>query len=270
MLSLVPTPIGNLNDISKRALACLSKAEVFLCEDTRVTKKLINLLNEKYSLNIRNKEFISLREHNQKRFLTKVQKEFFLKDIAYLSDAGMPSVSDPGAELVNYCIKNNIKIEVLPGANALLLAYVYSGFIDKRFLFFGFLPHKGKEREEELLKALNSGYITILYEAPHRLLKLLKEISDIEKDRIVFIAKELSKMHEKYYRAKATKLYELMQKENIKGEWVVVLEKKEKENFISLRERDILKLDIPIKIKAKLLSKITGENTKNIYQRLIN
>jgi len=140
LFSLVPTPIGNIGDISLRAIEALSEADILLCEDTRVTKKLIHILKERYNTSFKeNQEFISLHSHNEKSFIEKLESSFFEQNIVYVSDAGMPGISDPGQMLVRYCIDNNIAYDVFPGANALLTAFVASGFIETQMLFFGFL-----------------------------------------------------------------------------------------------------------------------------------
>lgn len=176
MLCLVPTPIGNLEDISKRSLEALLEAELIFCEDTRVTKKLLNLLAEKYSLDFSQKEFKSFHSHNEKEILKSLTKDTFTKNVVYCSDAGMPCISDPGASLVDWCIQNEVPYDVIPGANAILTAFAMSGFSSTEFTFFGFLDHKGTSRASKLEEVLNSSRVGILYESPHRLLKLLSLI----------------------------------------------------------------------------------------------
>jgi len=268
MLCLVPTPIGNLEDISKRSLNVLMDAELIFCEDTRVTKKLLNLLGEKNNLDFSNKEYKSFHSHNENHILQTLDKETFTKNVVYVSDAGMPCVSDPGATLVDYCIKNNIAYDVLPGANAILTAYAMSGFSHTTFSFYGFLDHKGVSRASKLNDVLNDDKLAILYESPHRLLKLLEELSIKAANRTIFLAKEISKLHQTTYKNKALNLFNEFKSINIRGEWVVVIEPKEKIGF-NLEPDDILSLDIAPKIKAKLLAKMTGESIKDIYQKLL-
>jgi len=265
MLTLIPTPIGSLKDISLNVIDRLKEAEVFICEDTRVSKRLLYLLNEKLNLNIKyeDREFIPFHSHTKN--LSKLDFVLKNKDCVYLTDAGMPCVSDPGSELVNFCIKHNIKYETLPGSNAALLAYSLSGFSQKEFLFYGFLPHK-KDRLNQLNQVLNSGFVVILYEAPTRIKQLLNEIYNIDKERVVFIAKELTKINQFFIKDKIKNL--VNKNINFKGEWVLVIEAKKKK-INSLSYEDIISLNIPPKIKAKLLSKITGENVKLLYEKLI-
>jgi len=269
MLTLVPTPIGNIADISLRSMDALSDADVLLCEDTRVTKKLLHILNERYNLERKEQEFISLHSHNEQAFIENTSPEFFEKNVVYVSDAGMPGISDPGQLLVRYCQDHNIEYDVLPGANALLTAFVASGFVNTQMLFFGFLPHKGKERAQALQGALHNGFTTVLYEAPHRLEKLVKELADEVPERRVFLAKELSKKYQTYLHANAKELSSKLTKEMIKGEWVVVIEAGSA-RATTLSEKDVLELNIPKKAAAKLIAKITGENIKACYERLLD
>lgn len=268
MLHLIPTPIGNLEDISMRSLRLLSSCQVIFCEDTRVTKKLINLLTIRYDLKTNIQKYISLHSHNEKYVLSEIDMSIFDDDVAYMSDAGMPCISDPGCYLIEFCRTNNIEYDVLPGANALTLAYASSGFCQSRFLFYGFLPHKGDDRESELEKAMFSGFVTILYESPHRLLKLIEQICNIDENREIFLIKEATKIYQKTYKNTAKEIFNELQNQTIKGEWVVVLNSDTKsEGSVTLD--DIASLDIPKKQKAKLLSKITGKSTKDCYNELI-
>ena len=270
MLSLVPTPIGNIGDISLRAIEALSEADTLLCEDTRVTKRLIHILKERYNTVFKeNQQFISLHSHNEKSFVEKLESSFFEQNIIYASDAGMPGISDPGQLLVKYAQKHNIEYDILPGANALLTAFVASGFVETKMLFWGFLPHKGRDRASSLQGALYSGFTTILYESPHRLEKLLLEIDKEEPSREIFLAKELTKKYQNYFHGTASEILEKLAG-NFRGEWVVVLRAGDAQADSAVSQKDILELDLPKKTQAKLISKITGENTKACYQRLLN
>ena len=269
MLSLVPTPIGNIGDMSLRAIELLSDADILLCEDTRVTKKLIHILKERYNTTFKeDQEFISLHSHNEQRFIEKLSPDFFDSNVIYASDAGMPGVSDPGQTLVAYCIKNGVEYDILPGANAVLTAFVASGFEQTQMLFFGFLDHKGSSRSAGLQKALHNGFTTVLYESPHRLEKLLLEIKEEEPDREIFLAKELTKKYQKYFRGTAEEALKNLDG-NFRGEWVVVISAGDAQADSAITQKDILALDLPKKTQAKLISKITGENTKACYQRLL-
>jgi len=269
LLTLVPTPIGNIGDMSLRAIEALSEADILLCEDTRVTKKLIHILKERYNTAFReDQEFISLHSHNEQAFVEKLEPSFFEQNVVYASDAGMPGVSDPGQVLVSYCIENAVEYDVLPGANAVLTAFVASGFCQTQLLFLGFLDHKGNSRSAGLQKALFNGFTTVLYESPHRLEKLLIEIAQEAPERDIFLAKELTKRYQRYFRGTAAEVKEAIGK-NIKGEWVVVLSPSQTQSESAISEKDILALDLPKKVQAKLINKISGENIKEIYQRLL-
>ena len=269
MLSLIPTPIGNIGDISLRALELLGEADTLLCEDTRVTKKLIHILKERYNTPFKeDQEFISLHSHNEQAFIEKLSSEFFEQNVVYVSDAGMPGVSDPGQALVNYSLDNGIDFDVLPGANAVLTAFVASGFEETKMLFLGFLDHKGSSRAAGLQKALHNGYTTVLYESPHRIEKLLLELQSEAPQRKIFLAKELTKKYQTFLRGTASEALQKLNG-NFRGEWVVVIEAAQAQADSAISEKDILSLDLPKKVQAKLISKITGENTKACYQRLL-
>jgi len=239
---------------------------VILCEDTRVAKRLLALLAQRFEMEFGPKEFFSLHEHNQRIFFQKITPDLFTKSVVYMSDAGMPGISDPGSELVRYAQEHGIAYTVLPGPTAFATAYVASGFGNKEFCFFGFLPHKGKERSQKLEEILALGSDAILYEAPHRLLKLLEQIVQIDPDRELFLAKELTKIYERYFKGSAKELLDLFQKEPIKGEWVVVIRGiKRAEESITLTQEQIMELTLPKKEKAKLLARLGTRSAKEWY-----
>ncbi|MBM0636495.1 16S rRNA (cytidine(1402)-2'-O)-methyltransferase [Campylobacter sp. VicNov18] len=270
MLYFIPTPIGNLNDISFRALELLRTCELVFCEDTRVSKSLIALLNIKFGANIHISQFIALHSHNEKKVLENLDLNIFKQNVAYLSDAGMPGISDPGRSLIEFAQKHQLNYEVLTGANAALVALVSSSFCEKEFIFMGFLASKGKERQKDIEKVLKNPYVSIIYESPKRILSLIEQIAVFDPQREIFAIKEISKKFENKFKAKAQELLPILKTINLKGEWVVVIKAKE-ENFSqsSLCEEDILDLDLPLKTKAKLLAKINGKNPKELYQKLL-
>jgi len=270
MLVFIPTPIGNLGDISFRAIEVLKEGDIILCEDTRVSHKFLNLISQRYDITFPKFQFISLHSHNEKSFLSKENQELLINNnCIYMSDAGMPCVSDPGSLLVDFCLENNIEFDVLPGANAVLTAYANSGFSNTTFTFFGFLPHKGNDRKDKLDTILNSEHLAILYESPHRLIKLLQEIVKLEPNRMIFLMKEITKKYQTRYKGKSKDILEELSKKEIKGEWVVIIENKPKENSGIITLQDIESLELPPKQKAKLISKLTGKNIKDIYNSLI-
>ncbi len=269
MIKFIPTPIGNPQDITIRALREFESATLFLCEDTRETKRLLRILEERFDFIMPSVDFISFHEYNGEQRLKELSSRLKEESVVYVSDAGMPIISDPGQILVEYAQKNSISYDVLPGASAVTTAYALSGFNGGKFLFWGFLPHKGSNRSSELIQVMNSSIDIILYEAPHRLEKLILEIASIDGDREIFLVKEISKKFQKYYRLTAKEIKDSFDGINTKGEWVVILKAIEKDDK-SLYLDDILNLDIPPKIKSKLLSKITSRTTKEWYHELIS
>jgi len=271
MVKFIPTPIGNIEDITIRALKEFEKATLFLCEDTRVTKALLKILEERFNLNYpKDADFISFHEYNGKSRLKEIGFRLKMENVVYVSDAGTPNISDPGQILVDFCQKEGISYDVLTGATALTTAYCASGFESGKFTFIGFLPHKGSKRREELLRVLNGEFDTIIYEAPHRIEKLLKEIIEVDENREIFLAKELTKLHQNYKRGLAKDILDDFKNSrlSIKGEWVLVIKAKSHKKEC-LSKEEILNINIPPKIKAKLLSKITNLTTKEWYSRLI-
>jgi len=210
-LVLVPTPIGNLEDITLRALKVLKEAEVVACEDTRRT----GILLKHFGIS---KPMVRLDQHTVPRAKDLLSEREY---VAYATDAGTPGISDPGAELVGLGLKEGWKIEVLPGATALIPALVVSGFPTARFAFEGFLPQKTVERKERLEQIL-PGRTVVLYEAPHRLQETLKDlVRFFGPEHLVAIARELSKLHEEIWRGSLGQA--LGHFKVPRGEFVVVL-----------------------------------------------
>jgi len=268
MITFVPTPIGNPQDITIRAIRTFEKATLFLCEDTRQTKRLLKLLEERFDMVYPEAEFLSFNEHNGTQRLGEIGSTLKETEVVYVSDAGMPVISDPGQLLVAYAQENELDYDVLPGASAVTTAYAASGFESGAFTFYAFLPHKGKERTSALNAVMSNRYNTVLYEAPHRLEKLLSEIEQIDENRELFLAKELSKKYQKYYRATAKELNIIFENITIRGEWVVVIKAKEEvEKTLSLMT--IRHMQMPPKIKAKLLSELSDKSVKEWYKELI-
>lgn len=269
MIYFIPTPIGNLKDISLHAIEVLRECEIALCEDTRVSRSLINLLNERFDARIKISSFISLHTHNQQEFFKNLNTDFFNKNVAYISDAGMPGISDPGVELVRYAQKNRLSYEILSGSNAALLAVVASGIVDKEFIFLGFLPNTGEKRKISIQNAMNLEYPCVIYESPKRVENLLKDIAKIDESREVFLIKEATKKFETKFKDSAINLLEAIKNANLNGEWCIVISQSTNVAKNSITIDDINSLDIAPKIKAKLISKITGEDVKKIYNKMI-
>ena len=268
MITFVPTPIGNPQDITIRAMRTFEKTTLFLCEDTRHTKRLLKLLEERFAMVYPDAKFISFNEHNGQERLDEFGASFVDKEVVYVSDAGMPVISDPGQLLVEYAQQNNIQYDVLPGSSAVTTAYAASGFEEGKFLFYAFLPHKGKERASSLSEAMSNGYNTVLYESPHRLEKLLDEVVALDADRELFLAKEISKKYQNYYRGTALSLQKEFKELTIRGEWVVVIAAQRSVEK-SLTFTEVLSLDLPPKPKAKLLAQLSDKSVKEWYNELI-
>jgi 16S rRNA (cytidine1402-2'-O)-methyltransferase len=268
LIYFIPTPIGNLDDISLRSLKILSEIEVFFCEDTRITKKLLSLLAQRNELSFQAKKFISLHSHNEQKVLETLDKTIFEQNVAYVSDAGMPCISDPGAFFIRYAQENWFEYEVLPGANAALLAYASSGFNNSRFLFYGFLPHKGKERTSALEEVLYCSYPVIVYESPHRLEKFIEELLNLIPERRVCFIKEATKKFETKIFGRMQEVAKQLKQIPIKGEWVIVIENLPKTQGEAITQEDILALNLPPKQKAKLLAKVSGKSVKECYNAL--
>ena len=215
-LYLVATPIGNLEDITLRALKVLKEVDIVAAEDTRNTLKLLNHFEI-------SKKLISYHRHNEdvkKDELINYLKEG--KNIALVSDAGTPCISDPGEEIVKEAIKEKIEIVPIPGACALITALISSGLDCKEFTFIGFLPLNKKLRKEKLSEIENETKTVILYEAPHKLKTTLEDLEKVVQEREVVLAKELTKIHETYTRGTAKELLNNIQE--VRGEYVIVIE----------------------------------------------
>ena len=215
MLYLISTPIGNLGDITYRAVQTLQSCDEVWCEDTRQTAKLLNHLGIK-------KPLVSCHEYTQKektpQLLEKLRAGL---SVAYVSDAGMPGISDPGAVLVQACIEAGLPNTVLPGPSAVLTAAVLSGLPLDRFIFFGFLPREGTERKKALDDLAACGCTAILYESPHRVKDTLNDVLNMVGDCPCALARELSKVHESCLRGSVSEVLASLPEE-VKGECVLL------------------------------------------------
>ena len=218
MLYLVPTPIGNLDDITLRAVKVLQTVDLVACEDTRVCGKLLAHLE----INVRK---ISYHDHNERSQAEKIIAH--LKDgasVALVSDAGSPGISDPGFYLVRRCIEEQIPVTALPGASALIPALTASGLPSDKFAFEGFLPAK-KGRKSRLEALSEEPRTVVLYESPHRLVKTLNQLAEtFGADRPCAVAREISKMHEEFARGTLSSVAEMFsERPSVKGECVIVV-----------------------------------------------
>ncbi len=216
-LILIPTPIGNLEDITLRSIRILGSADVIFSEDTRVTKRLLA------HLNITNTIF-SFHSQNEHRLLDRVIEKIQEVETAVLvSDAGTPGISDPGFLLVRACIEANIPVECLPGPTAFVPALVASGLPCDKFVFEGFLPHK-KGRQTRLILLSQESRTIILYESPHRLVKCLGQIVEyFGADRKICVCREISKFYEEFARGTAEEVLAHFQQKEVKGEIVIIV-----------------------------------------------
>lgn len=213
MLYIVATPIGNLGDISQRALDTLSQVDVILCEDTRVTAKLLN----HYEIN---KKMIPLHQHSTEEKMNAVLKQY--DNIAYVSDAGTPGISDPGNKLVAVARDLDIEVTPIPGASAVISALSISGFPTDKFLFMGFMPRRGRNKVLEEIR--DTKYTIAFYESPHRILKTLEDLAPYLGERKICVCRELTKKFESIYVGAVSEvLTEVIKKQ--KGEFVVVISK---------------------------------------------
>ena len=238
ILYICPTPIGNLDDITLRTLKVLEEVDLIAAEDTRHSIRLLNHYNIK-------KPLTSYHEHNIKEkgmeLIDRLNKG---DNIAVVSDAGMPGISDPGADLVRLAIEENLEVVVLPGATASITALVLSGMDTRKFIFEGFLSSKKNERRKELENIKLNRATTIIYESPHRLLDLLEDMETILEDRALSISRELTKKYEETFRGTATEALKKFKESGIKGEFVIVIKGNKEE--IKQEEIDIKNLLIEL------------------------
>jgi len=217
MLYIISTPIGNLGDITLRAIETLKKCHFILAEDTRVTAKLL----QKYDVKA---QMVSYRDQNHEILIKKVLEKLGAGlDLALVSDAGTPTISDPGYKLVTEVRNNGYEVISIPGASACISALSISGLPTDRFVFLGFLPKSESRRIEILSKFMGEKLSIIIYESPKRLLKLLEEVVRIDSERKVFVANDLTKMFEKNRLGRASELQEIYKVDKLKGEFVVVV-----------------------------------------------
>ncbi len=253
-LYVCPTPIGNLGDITLRTIRTLEEVDYIAAEDTRHTIKLLNHLNIKKTL-------ISLHEHNE-AFKSKGLIELIRSghEVALVSDAGMPGISDPGEKLIKQCIENEIEVVTLPGPSAFITALVNSGLDTSTFTFVGFLDRNNKTRKEtiEALKARQE--TLIFYEAPHRIEKTISELFEILGDRKIVIARELTKKYEQYIRTSLKSLSENPSMLEHRGEIVIILE-----GAIEEVEPEINKEAVEKRIKELLLQDLS---TKEVAKQI--
>lgn len=269
-LYIVATPIGNLEDITLRAIKILKEVDLIAAEDTRHTLKLLNHLEI-------SKPLVSYHRHNEDVksdiLIEKLQEG---KDIALVSDAGTPGICDPGEEIIRKCIGLNINVVPIPGACAMINSLICSGIDTKEFTFLGFLPLNKKLRKDKLEEIEKSNKTVIIYEAPHKLETTLKDLKQVlNSDRKITLAREITKIHEEFIRGNINSL--IQETQHIKGEIVLIIE----ENNDSSEENELNKLSIEEHYKfyenkgfskkdiIKKIAKDRNVNKNEVYQKFI-
>ena len=262
-LYLIPTPIGNLGDITLRAIELLKNSDFILCEDTRVSKKLLDKFDIKTRL-------ISNHKFNEVKNLPKIIK--LLKEnkiISIISDAGTPSISDPGVVLINECLRQNIDIIPLPGPSAVTTAVAVSGF-DEKYLFYGFFPEKEKVIKEELERLSNLNFCLVFFVSPKKINKIIPHLKKYFKKRKILICREISKYYEEFIRSDLDELQTF--KDEPKGEITIVISEKkfEKKTSQTLSESDKRNIEVMInKLSTKEITDIISQRSevpkKEIY-----
>ena len=269
ILYMVGTPIGNLNDLSQRALNILKNVSLVACEDTRQTKKIMNKFNI-------SKQLISFNKHNSLIKTPKIIR--FLKEgksIAIVSDAGMPGICDPGEDIARSVKSEGIDIICIPGACAAITALVSSGLPSSSFVFEGFLPKKQVDRDKILLEISRNEKTTIIYESPKRLKKLLKELFELcGGDREIMVARELTKKFEEHVGNNINNVLEFFRDKDIIGEITVVVKGIKKSDFnpdkliIKKDLNDLINAGLSLSAASKYLSKRNGLKKSEIYNMI--
>ncbi|MCD6435104.1 MAG: 16S rRNA (cytidine(1402)-2'-O)-methyltransferase [Clostridiales bacterium] len=253
-LIVIPTPIGNLKDITTRAIEALQSVDLIAAEDTRHTLKLLNYFEIKNSL-------FSYHEHNKREAGEKLINRLLKGDtIGIVTDAGMPGISDPGSDLIKEAISNGIDIEVLPGPSAFVNGLILSGLDTKEFYFIGFLDRNKKVRKKKLNEMKDLRVTLIFYEAPHRIISVLKDISEVLGNRKISLAREITKKFEEVLRGTVNEIIEILQSRSIKGEFVIVVEG---------NSEDEIKEEFKLTVKEDLIKKISeGISKKDAIKKI--
>ena len=268
MLYFISTPIGNLNDISLRAIDDIRSSDYLYAEDTRNIKKLLNFIN----LKVKSKSF---HEHNEHKVSLEIIQN--LKNgniVSIVSDAGTPVVSDPGYKLIQICLKENIKYTLIPGPSSVLSSIVMSGLSPDKFSFYGFIPRKAGDQNRFLETLSNDVKTSIVFESPKRIKKTLNNLQKfVGKNRKISLCKEMTKIHEDVFRGKISEIIKDIENDqiNLKGELVLVIEGAN--NKVDLNINMQIKKEFLSKLSAsdsaKLISMLTGKNKRDIYKKLI-
>lgn len=262
-LYIVATPIGNLADITRRAVEVLGRVDLIAAEDTRHSRRLLSALGI-------NKELISYREHNREEAGRKIRAWIHKdKDVALITDAGTPGISDPGHYLVRLCVDESIPVVPIPGPSAVTALLSASGMEMTRFLFQGFLPPKAGAREETLKELAASGFPFVIYESPNRILATMDSLARIVQDRQVVLGREMTKLHEEFIRGTAGEVAHHLDRGKVRGEVAILVEGGEPVK----RSVDLIPAIKKLRNEgmsaskvAAVLSQITGEERGMIYR----
>ncbi len=269
-LYIVSTPIGNISDITLRAIDVLKKCDTIICEDSRVSSRLLKSLNIKKPLMVYN-DYSD--ESARSKILDLISKQN--KSLCLISDAGTPLVSDPGYKLVNFLLENKVQVKSIPGACSVIAALSISGIQSDRFLFAGFIPHLKLQKENFFKELVNINSTLIFFESPQRILSTLKNMLSIFGNRKAAITREITKIYEEVKKDNLENLIKYYQKHKVKGEIVILLSKpdpKDKEiNFTKIDEELTLALkSMTPKDAVALIADSYDLNKKIIYQRMLN
>ena len=274
-LYICPTPIGNLDDITYRTIKTLESVDIIAAEDTRHSVKLLNHLDI-------SKPLTSYHEHNKNSkgpiLIEKLRNGI---DIALVSDAGMPGISDPGADLVGLCVENDIEVEVLPGASAFVVALVGSGMDTNKFVFEGFLDRDKKKKKKRLEEIKSEEKTMIVYESPHRLKDTLSAMLDILGDRRISLCRELTKKHEEYMRTSLSQAVEYYGMNTPRGEYILILEgskdsacTEETNKYSDFSERDyvmaLIETGLSKKEAIKTVARDRGLRKDQVYKQVLD
>lgn len=267
-LYLVATPIGNLEDISARALRILKESILIAAEDTRHTGTLLKHFEIHTPLT-------SYYEHNKLQKLDLILEKLSQGDVALVSDAGTPAINDPGYELVQAALASNFDVKPVPGASAPISALAVSGLPTDSFLYLGYLPHKKNDRKKFIDQVSNLTYTLIFLESPHRLLDSLEDILETLGNRQICVAREMTKLYEEYFRGNVTDAISYFKSKEPRGEFTLVIEGKKKEERVVWSEEELLeaikkelKKDKSAKEISAELAESSGWNKKEIYNLL--
>lgn len=266
-LYVVATPIGNLRDISLRALDTLKNVDYIACEDTRNTKKLLSFYG------IEGKTLISYHDYNEDTKAQHLLKILENNDIALVTDAGTPCISDPGYNIVRLCRRNNIDVIPIPGPFAAAVALSASGLPTDKFLFVGFLSQKENKKRKQLIDYINIGFTFILYESPNRVLDTLEKILQIDSKAEVVVAKELTKVHEKFVYSDIKEVYDFFKSnlDLLKGEFVIIVSPSKTEKDIDVSDEivQLFKEGKTVKEITQIVSSTYNIPKNKVYKKVL-